>query len=293
MMMSVIVPAWNREKNILQTLYCLEKQDVFSTNHEIEFILVDDCSSDATGGYMDLAELPNKKVIHRQSREKWNASIPRNIAAKESNKESQLLYFLDSDVLLPPDRLRRIIEVWTEDNDRDQNRVIIGQYHYMRNWIDAKHNPTWYEREIKNYDGDIRSQSFIDHPYQQKNKGLGFALACFGGSLAIPRKLFFKAGGFDETMLSGVEDGDFGLTLWETGAVFSLDSGMLGWHNPHEIHPQRTMYIKECVDRLNAKHHMDIVQATGEVHRQWGIGEWQPPESWLKEGGYTKEEVLS
>lgn len=290
MKISVIVPAWNREKNILQTLTCLERQDILSTEHEVEFILVDDCSTDHTGEYMELSKLPNKTVIHIKTRQRWNASIPRNTAAKESSKDSQLLYFLDSDVLLPPDRLRRLIEVWHENNDDDKNRVIIGQYHFMRRWINAKEDPLWYEKEIKDYAGDIRNQSFIDHPYQQKNKGLGFALACFGGSLAVPRILFFKAGGFDETMLSGVEDGDFGLTLWETGAVFSLDSGLLGWHNPHEIVGERTAFIKESVDRLNAKHNIDIVKASGEVYRQWGI-DWEPPESWLKDGGYTKEDI--
>lgn len=290
MQISVIVPVWNRAKNIRETLYCLEHQDIFGTEHKTEFILVDDCSDDGTGELLDASNLPNKQVIHRKARDKWNASVPRNMAAKVSSVNSDLLYFLDSDVLLPPDRLKRLAEVWHENNDDDKNRVIIGQYHYMRKWVDARNNPKWYE-SIEDYDGDIRSQSFIDHPYNQKNRGLGFALACFGGSLAVPRKLFFKAGGFDETMLSGVEDGDFGLTLWETGAVFSLDAGLLGWHNPHPIHPQRTQFIRECVDRLNAKHHMDIIQATGEVHRQWGIGEWQPPESWLKDSGYSKEEL--
>lgn len=288
---SVIVPAWNRAKNVVQTLHCLEQQDIFGTDHKTEFILVDDCSTDSTGVIMDLSQLPNKKVIHRTERTKWNASIPRNEAAKLSSKDSDLLYFLDSDVLLPPDRLRRLAEIWNENEDCDKNRVIIGQYHFMRTWINAKEDTRWYEKEITNYYGDIRSQSFKDHPYTQKNKGLGFALACFGGSLAVPRKLFFKAGGFDETMLSGVEDGDFGLTLWETGAVFSLDSGLLGWHNPHEIVGERTAYIRECVDRLNIKHNIDIVKETGEVHRQWGIGEWVPPDSWVKDSGYTKEEL--
>lgn len=288
---SIIVPAWNRAKNVVQTLHCLEQQDIFGTEHQTEFILVNDCSTDSTGVIMDLAQLPNKTVIHRKQRDKWNASKPRNEAAITSDKKSDLLYFLDSDVLLPPDRLRRLVEVWNADNDRDPDRVIIGQYHFMRTWVNAKEDTRWYEREITNYDGDIRSQSFKDHPPTQKNRGLGFALACFGGSLAVPRKLFFKAGGFDETMLSGVEDGDFGLTLWETGAVFSLDAGLLGWHNPHEIVGERTAYIRECVDRLNIKHNIDIVKETGEVHRQWGIGEWVPPDSWVKDSGYTKEEL--
>lgn len=289
MKISVIVPVWNRVQNIRETLYCLKEQDIYGTEHEVEFILVDDCSNDGTSELLDAAELPHKRVIHRTTRERWNASIPRNMAAKASSVDSDMLYFLDSDILLPPDRLRRLVDVWHEDNDDDQNRVIIGQYHYMRRWLDARNRPDWYVG-IEDYDGDIRSQSFIDHPYTHKNRGLGFALACFGGSLGVPRKLFFKAGGFDETMLSGVEDGDFGLTLWETGAVFSLDSGLLGWHNPHPIHPQRTQFIRECVDRLNAKHNIDIVKTTGEVYRTWGV-DWEPPKAWLDDGGYSKEDL--
>lgn len=289
MRLCVIIPAWNREKNIIETVRALQNQDIYGTSDRVDFILIDDNSTDGTKHFLDVCDLPNKKVIHITNRTKWNASIPRNKGAIASSTSCDILYFLDSDVLLPPDRLRRLVEVYKADNDED--RVVIGPYHYMRHFISLKNNPKWYEG-ISDYSGDIRWNSFLEHDVSLKQQGIGFALACFGGSLAVPRKLFFKAGGFDETMLSGVEDGDFGLTLWETGAVFSLDKGLLGWHNPHEIVPERTQFIRECVDRLNKKHSVDIIHETGKVHRQWGIGEWTPPDSWIKDSGYTKEELL-
>lgn len=289
MIVEIIVPVWNRRENIQKTITCLLRQDVFNTMHRVHIHIVNDNSTDGTRDYLNAIryEYDNLSIHNLLQHDKWNASIPRNYGAKQTSVKTNLLYFIDSDVLLPPDRVRRLIEVYEED--QDPNRVIIGPYHFANRKIDVD-NPLWYTEEIRDYSGDIRWQSFLDHEYPDKNKGIGYALACFGGNLAIPRKLFFKAGGFDETMYSGVEDGDFGLTLWESGAVFSLDHGLLGWHNPHPIVPERTRDIKECVDRLNAKHNVDMIKLNGDVYRQWGI-DWTPPESWIKEGGYTKEEL--
>lgn len=282
--MSIIIPTWNRKENLYKTLTCLKRNVDTMERGQVEIIVVDDCSTDGTDEM--LKEFVNIKVIKTENRVSWNASIPRNIGAKASSKGSQLLIFLDSDVSLPPDRIQRYYDLFFRE--ADVNNVIIGPYNFLREPVDVT-NENWYKEEsIKNYDGDIRFQSFVDHPVEEKNRGLGFALACFGGNIGIPRKLFFKAGGYDEAVTSGCEDGDFGLTLWETGATFTLDMGLLGWHQPHPIANSRTKDISQMVKYIDEKHNMDLIKTTGEVYRTWGI-DWKVPEVWLKESEETAE----
>lgn len=284
MRVAIIIPTWNRKENIVGTVQAVLMQ-VVEPHHKIDIIVVDDDSNDGTPEA--LAHLEQVRVLRHAPHLQWNASKPRNFGAMNTDKETDLLYFLDSDVLLPPDRVQRLIAVY--ERNPLPNRVIIGPYHFARNRIDVS-DPDWYMKKQTDYDGDIRWKLFEKHEYPELNTGIQYALACFGGNLAIPRKLFFKTGGFDERMLSGVEDGDFGLTLWESGAEFSLDRGLLGWHNPHEIVGERTKYIKDCVKLLNEKHNIDIVHETGGVYRQWGI-DWTPPDEWVEQSGYTREEL--
>lgn len=283
MKLSVIIPSWNRRENILKTLSCLQKQ----TRLPDEVIVIDDGSTDETS----LAILKetwslNLKLLHRNTHQSWNASIPRNMGARLTTIDTDAFLFLDSDILLPPDR----IEVFIKDYEQNplENRVIIGPYHYMQSPLNLRDN--WFQESITNYNADARWESFQQHPVEEINTGIGFALACFGGSLFIPRKFFFKAGGYDESVTSGCEDGDFGITLWETGAVFSLDKNLLGWHHPHEITPSRTANIKEMVDYINAKHKMDLVHETGKAMREWGI-DWVVPEQWIVGSGYEREQL--
>lgn len=276
MRLSIIIPTWNRKENLRQTLTCLTRQ-IIQPQHYVEIVVVDDCSTDGTTEMIDREfshTTPYIFVTKTEHHGGWNASIPRNQGTMEASLKTEAFLFLDSDVLLPPDRVQRVIDDYLQDPE--ENRVIIGPYNYLSNKIDADANPDWYEREIRDYQQDVRWQSFLDHPVSEKNTGVGYALACFGGILFIPRQLFFKSGGYDEKVTSGCEDGEFGLTLWETGAVFSLDKALLSWHNPHHITESRTKDIPAMIAYIDKKHSMDIVKATGQAYRQWNI-EWSDP----------------
>lgn len=277
MKLTIIIPTYNRRDNIIRTLDCLSRQ-VIDSAHTVKIIVVDDGSNDGSeevilGAYRNQN---NITFIKRPREHDWNASVPRNLGARAADPDTDCFYFLDSDVMLPANRVQRLIDDWM--GNPDQNRVIIGPYHYMKNPFSV--NSLMNQDSITNYDQDIRWKSFEEHPVEEVNKGVGFALACFGGSLLIPRALFFKTGGYDEKVTSGCEDGDFGLTLWEAGAVFSLDKELLGWHHSHEILPSRTASIKEMVAYIDEKHRMDLIQASGEAYRQWGVN-WTPPDTWV------------
>lgn len=286
MIINAIIPTSNRKDNILDTLTCLSRQES-RDRLEWKVIVVDDNSTDGTVDAINSKTWPMRvEVLSCPPRSSWNASIPRNIGAKASDREASLLWFIDSDVLMPPNRLRRLADLF--DGEIDKNRVILGPYHFCNSKIDIT-KEDWHVNGVTNYAADIRWGSFEQHDSTQKNTGLGFALACFGGHIAIPRKLFFRAGGYDEFVESGCEDGDFGLTLWETGATFTLDKGLLGFHQPHPILSSRTAKVNEMVKYLNEKHKINIVHESGKAYRKWGL-DWKPPEIWLEAGGYTMEE---
>jgi glycosyltransferase involved in cell wall biosynthesis len=103
-----------------------------------------------------------------------------------------------------------------------------------------------------------------------------FVGQCFSGHLVIPRRLFWKAGGYDENIRKGCEDGDFGLTLWELGTGFTFDRDAIGLHIYHDRPSDRLPGLDLEVKKLNAKHHMDIVYQTQQVYRKWGEKEWLP-----------------
>lgn len=109
------------------------------------------------------------------------------------------------------------------------------------------------------------------------NKGV-FIDNLFGGYLLLTKQTFWAAGGYDESMLAGVEDGDFGITLFEMGVKFSYLKEVCGYHIAHEQPIGRDpTIISAQVQRLNQKHNVDMIHQSGKAYRQWGI-DWTPPE---------------
>lgn len=287
MIISVIVPSYNRARNLYLTLTCLIRQQMFNDTDSFEIIVVDDCSTDGTSEmlFQNFERYNFVHVIRTREHKGWNAAIPRNIGASHINPESIGMYFVDSDVILPPDRVQVMINNYKKLSD--PNRVIIGPYHFLNNEIDAGNDPEWYTKEIRNFAQDVRWESFNKCKVDETHTGISFALACFSGNIFIPRQLFIDAKGFWEQLGAGVEDGEFGLRLARMGAVFSLDKDLLGFHNPHEITGERTKDLRKYVDMINLRHfgstepNYGLIEASKETYEQWKIS-WTPPESWSK-----------
>jgi glycosyltransferase involved in cell wall biosynthesis len=278
MNLSIIIPTHNRKDNILNTLTCIARQ-VIQPQHKIEVIVVDHESTDGTTQViLDREAYPYPFKLVRIPRKAWDAATPRNYGAKITNPDFDAIYFLDSDILLPPDRIQRLIDDYLINPD--PNRVIVGPYHNMSKPVNIE-NKDWYKETITDYTKDVRWKSFteneVSNDVAKGNQGFGYALACFGGSMMVNRSLFFRSGGYDETMINGGEDGDFGLTLWECGAVVSMDQGLLGWHQPHEIDVVRKATPFDTIARIDAKHNVDVIKETGKNFRTWGIP-WTMPQ---------------
>lgn len=220
--------------------------------------------------------MPFAMKLVRIPRTAWDAATPRNYGAKVSDRTFDALYFLDSDILLPPDRIERLIDDYLINPD--PNRVIIGPYHNMTKPVNLN-APNWYGEVITDYVKDVRWAMMDVEGLDPagEHQGFRFALACFGGSLMVNRSLFFRSGGYDETMINGGEDGDYGLTLWECGAKVSMDKGLLGWHQQHPIDSVRQSTPWDTIKRIDEKHHVDVIKETGKNFRAWGY-DWIMPQ---------------
>jgi len=296
MVISVIIPVRNRIENIRKVLTALSKQ----TAKNFEVIVSDDNSTDGASQIVDeWRSVFNLRYVFNNVRYgSWNASRPRNLGAWVASADTRAFLFVDSDVILPPDALA----LYEEDLNKNDNRVVIGPYHWLKHsnftqqdvLVQTDHR-AFYEPHVEAHDMRLPSFEKASSPDDVFTTVFD-GLACFGGNLLIPRHIFFKVGGFDETILKGCEDGDMGLSLWSLAksgiiAGFSYDRRTCGYHLKHPIPTDRTDDsdggIPEQVRKLNLKHFgtenpdFGLIEASKEAYRQWGVS-WTPPESWTE-----------
>src|SRR5690242_4869767 len=106
MTISVIIPAFNEERFLPQTLQHLHQATKYlgaAPDRHVEIIVVDNASSDRTA---EIALAAGAKVI---SVPEHNIAKVRNAGAAAASGE--LLVFLDADTLIPEILLRRIGQV--------------------------------------------------------------------------------------------------------------------------------------------------------------------------------------
>lgn len=109
MKISVIVPAYNSEKFISETIDCLLGQ----TLSDIQIIIVNDGSTDGTGAIIDryASKNPNILTIHQKNA---GVSAARNNGINHA--EGKYTMFLDSDDLLSADALEQVYNKLEETN---------------------------------------------------------------------------------------------------------------------------------------------------------------------------------
>jgi glycosyltransferase involved in cell wall biosynthesis len=174
-MLSVIIPAFNEERFLPQTLDHLRQAAEHAElvpNRDVEIIVVDNASTDRTA---ELAAAAGAKVV---SVPEHNIGRVRNAGAGAAS--GNLLVFLDADTLVPRSGLSRIVQVMEEpsclggaaDTDHQPARPLIRLY--LRMW-----------------------------------RLVGLSLGMAQGAVQFCRRDAFSAvGGYDESIYMG-EDVDF------------------------------------------------------------------------------------
>lgn len=181
-MLSVIIPAFNEERYLPQTLAHLRRAIGHlgaEPGRGVEILVVDNASTDRTA---EIAEASGAKVIHVPEH---NIGRVRNAGAAAASGD--VLVFLDADTTVPEDVLSRIVQAM-------EVPTCLGGA------VDTDHRPA--RRLIRLY---LRTWRMI---------GLLFGMA--QGALQFCRREAFSAlGGYDESIYMG-EDVDF---YWRLGKL--------------------------------------------------------------------------
>lgn len=184
-LLSILIPCYNAEKYVAETLECCLKQ----TYKDIEVVLVDDGSSDNSYDIAKQFEADARVQVYRQPNS--GACVARNLAFEKSSGD--FIMYLDADDLICDNYVESLVNSL---EGKEQNVIATGQWDRFRK--------------------DITEAKFPQLTvYRNYNKGFellldlwqtGEMLACT--SYLVPRCLVEKVGGWDEKILKN-QDGEF------------------------------------------------------------------------------------
>ncbi len=199
---TLVIPVYNGESHIGK---CLERV-ALSTAQPDEIIVVDDCSSDRSAA---IAEAAGARVL--RTPERSGPARARNLAAAEARAE--IIFFIDSDVLVSADTIARVGGAFARDAELD---ALIGSYD------DSPDSPDFLS-QYKN----------LMHHFVHQH---GHREACtfWSGCGAIRREVFQQHGGFDESyQRPAVEDIELGYRLTMAACKVMLDPEIQVKHLKH------------------------------------------------------------
>lgn len=110
-MVSIIMPAYNAEKTIRESIDSVRAQTV----NEWELIVVDDGSKDSTAAILTECAAVDKRIRFFQNKKNSGVSYTRNRAVKLARGE--WIAFLDSDDIWKPEKLEKQIALASEHPD--------------------------------------------------------------------------------------------------------------------------------------------------------------------------------
>lgn len=200
MELTVIVPAYNCVRELRQCLGALQAQ----VSLGMEIIVVDDASTDATPA---VATEFGMRVIHAPRN--GGPGMARNLGAAEAT--GTILLFVDSDVVIGPGVLRRVVDTFHEN---PQLAALFGSY-----------------------DDSPQARSLVStyrnllHHYTHQT-GRADASTFWAGLGAVKRQIFLEIGGFDAQRYHrpSIEDIELGYRLKRAGYSIRLDRDLQAKH---------------------------------------------------------------
>ena len=109
-LVSVIMPIYNTEKYLVETLNSIFSQDY----KNIEIVLVDDCSKDKSAEIIFELQKTHPEIVYHLQEKNLGAGAARNKALELAN--GQYAAFLDSDDIWMPGKISRQIELMKAKN---------------------------------------------------------------------------------------------------------------------------------------------------------------------------------
>tara|TARA_Y100000310_G_scaffold343396_1_gene450827 strand:+ start:187 stop:1182 length:996 start_codon:yes stop_codon:yes gene_type:complete len=192
---SIVIPMYNAEKTIKKTLDSIYKNPF----KDFEVIVIND------GGTDNSVEITKKypvKIFHQRN---LGVSEARNVGVKNSN--SDLILFVDSDVVLPPYTLEKVYETFKNNKINVLQGIPDIGVHYRN--------------KISDYEN-----LYLHYHFSKQNDTLN---SFYTGFVVIRKSLFEKFEGFNKKIRI-LEDGEFGQRLLNAGNVIHLDKSLKFLH---------------------------------------------------------------
>lgn len=187
MNISVIIPTYNSSKTINLCLESIKNQTIFP----YEIIVVDDDSSDDT---LKLIKDYDLKILRNDLNR--GPAYARNKGAK--NATGDILFFIDSDIVIPKDAIEKIIEIFYKTPKLSCVCGIYSKYPLM-------------------HKGFISYYRTLQSHYWKKT-GCGFTTRFTVSCGAVKRADFYAVGGFNEKFKKAdIEDYEIGHKLIAKG----------------------------------------------------------------------------
>lgn len=216
---SIVIPTFRRPQALATTLAAINAIDYPAEQWEV--LVVDDGSGDDTANAVAAAS-PETRYLVQPNR---GAAAARNLGAREAKFD--YLVFLDDDMIVRPDHLRRHAEAHARFGDCIVNGHWQFEAELLRHLESTPfgrfrlHTETWVKEGI--------SHEAIDDRYSAP----AAVTAC---NLSVAREHFWRVGGFDETFAAaGAEDQEFSVRARRAGLRFIYSREIALEHNDGRV----------------------------------------------------------
>jgi glycosyltransferase involved in cell wall biosynthesis len=182
-LISVIVPAYNSAKTVLETVHSVLNQSL----QDLELIVIDDGSTDDTLSVLDSVTDPRLKVFSFE-----NAGTPTSRNRGIERALGEFLSFIDADDLWAPDKLEKQLQAL-------QGQPEAGVAYSWTLIMDAA-GKKFYPGNCEVYEGDVHAHLLLSN------------FIASGSNILVRREAAESIGGFDPS-LGSHEDWDYYLRL--------------------------------------------------------------------------------
>lgn len=147
-LVSVIIPVHNGDRDLSALLACLRSQTL--PQEQVEYLIVDNQSSDRTCQILQDAATTNPQIIPFQAKEIQSAYAARNVGIKAA--QGEFLVFTDADCRPQPDWLEQLISPF----EQSQINLVVGEILGLagHNWLEvyADYAQTLSQRHTLNHE---------------------------------------------------------------------------------------------------------------------------------------------
>jgi glycosyltransferase involved in cell wall biosynthesis len=248
---SVIVPTFRRPDALAETLASLSRLDHPADRYEV--VVVDDGSGDETA---DVVRAAGNGEVQISYVEQSNSGVARARNNGAEHATGDLLVFLDDDLLVEPDHLKRHVE----DQGRFGDALVNGHWEFSPEVLASLRATPFGRFRI-----DVESWVKEGLPKEPLSDGYLEPEGVTACNLGVRAETFARLNGFDETFpYAGCEDQDLSLRARDAGMPFVYDTDIRLLHN------DRRLTLEEFGERQRrgALTHVHLAMRHPEVRRQ-------------------------